>query len=42
MWREIEGVWLPTRWHLARNEGSSAPVESTLILENIKVEQAGN
>jgi hypothetical protein len=37
-WREIEGVWLPARWHLARNEGSAAPVESTLALENIKVQ----
>jgi len=37
-WREIEGVWLPTRWHLARNEGSAAAVESTLSLENIKIE----
>ncbi len=36
-WREIEGVWLPTRWHLVRNEGSAAAVESTLALENIKV-----
>jgi hypothetical protein len=42
MWREIEGVWLPTRWHLVRNEGSAAAVESTLSLENVKVEQAAN
>jgi hypothetical protein len=42
MWREIEGVWLPTRWHLVRNEGSAAAVETTFSLENVKVEQAGN
>jgi hypothetical protein len=42
MWREIEGVWLPTRWHLARNEGSTAAVESTLTLDNIKVVRAEN
>ncbi len=42
MWREIDGVWLPTRWHLVRNEGSAAAVESTLSLENVKVEQAAN
>jgi hypothetical protein len=39
MWREVEGVWLPTRWHLTRNEESTAAVESTLSLENVKVEQ---
>jgi hypothetical protein len=37
-WREIEGVWLPIRWHLVRNEGSAAAVESTLSLENVKLE----
>ena len=37
-WREIDGVWLPIRWHLARNEASAAAVESTLSLENVKVE----
>lgn len=37
-WHEVEGVWLPVRWHLTRNEGSAAPVESTLSLENIKVQ----
>ncbi len=42
MWRDFEGVWLPTRWHLTRNEGSAATVDSTLSLENVKVEQAGN
>ncbi len=42
IWREIDGVWLPTRYHMVRNEGSAAAVESTLSLENIKVEQAGN
>jgi hypothetical protein len=35
-WREVDGVWLPSGYHLARTEGS-APVESTLRLENIKV-----
>ena len=25
MWREIEGVWLPTRVHMVRNEGSAPP-----------------
>jgi hypothetical protein len=39
MWRETEGVWLPTRWHLTRNEESAAAVESILSLENVKVEQ---
>ncbi len=42
MWREVDGTWLPTRWHLVRNEGSAAPVESTLVLENVKIDQAGN
>jgi hypothetical protein len=42
MWREIDGTWLPTRCHLVRNEGSAAAVESTLSLENVKIEQAGN
>jgi hypothetical protein len=41
-WTEIDHVWLPTWWRLSRNEGSSTPVESTLILENIKVGQAAN
>lgn len=41
-WTEIDHVWLPTWWRLSRNEGSTAPVESTLSLENVKVEQAGN
>jgi hypothetical protein len=40
-WQEIDGVWLPARMHLSRSEGSSAAVESMLILENIKVEQTG-
>jgi hypothetical protein len=40
VWREIDGTWLPTRWHLTRNEGSAASVESTLSLENVKIEQA--
>ncbi len=38
MWREIQGVWLPARIHMVRNEGSAAAVESTLSLENVKVE----
>jgi Protein of unknown function (DUF3386) len=38
MWREIEGVWLPARWHLVRHEGSAAATESTLVLENIKLD----
>jgi len=37
-WREVDGVWLPARMHLVRNEGSAAPVESMLTLEHIKVE----
>jgi len=40
-WREVDGVWLPTRIHLVRNEGSAAAVESMLTIENIKVEQTG-
>jgi hypothetical protein len=39
-WREIDGVWLPVRWHLERNEGSAAAVENMLSLENVKLEQA--
>jgi hypothetical protein len=35
-WREVDGVWLPSVYHLTRTEGS-APVESTLRLENLKV-----
>jgi hypothetical protein len=41
-WTEIDGVWLPTWWRLSRNEGSTAAVESTLSLENVKVEQAAH
>jgi hypothetical protein len=37
-WREVDGVWLPARMHLVRNEGSAAPVESMLSLENLRVE----
>lgn len=37
-WREVDGVWLPARMHLVRNEGSAAPIECMLSLENIKVE----
>jgi hypothetical protein len=40
-WREVDGVWLPTLYRMTRNEGSSAPVESMLRLENVKVEQGG-
>jgi hypothetical protein len=39
-WTEVDGVLLPTWWRLTRNEGSTAPVESMLSLENIKVDQA--
>jgi hypothetical protein len=38
-WREVESVWLPARYRMARSEGSTL-VESTLQLENIKVEVA--
>jgi hypothetical protein len=38
-WREIEGIWLPASYRMTRSEGST-PVESTLRLENIKVESA--
>ena len=37
-WRDVDGIWLPSGYHLTRNEGS-APVESALRLENIKVER---
>ncbi len=37
-WREVDGVWLPAHWHLVRTESSSAPVESDISLENIKVD----
>jgi hypothetical protein len=40
-WSEIDGVLVPTRWHLSRNEGSAAAVESTIMLENIKISLAG-
>jgi hypothetical protein len=40
-WHETDGVWLPAWYRMTRNEGSTAPVESTLRLENIKVEQGG-
>jgi hypothetical protein len=39
-WHEVDGVWVPTWYRMIRNEGS-APVESTLRLENIKLDQAG-
>jgi hypothetical protein len=37
-WREIDGVWLPTRYRMARIDGSNAAVESTLQLENVRPE----
>jgi hypothetical protein len=40
-WLDVDGVWIPTRFRMMRNEGSATPLESTLVLENIKVEQAG-
>jgi len=39
--REIDGVWLPTRYRMIRND-RSMPIESTLRLENIKVEQGAH
>ena len=39
-WREVDGVWMPTWYRMTRGEGS-APVESMLRLENIKVETGG-
>jgi hypothetical protein len=38
-WRSIDGVLLPASFRMTRNEGS-APVESTLRLENIKLAPA--
>jgi Protein of unknown function (DUF3386) len=37
-WREVDGLWLPSSYHMTRTEGST-PVESTLRLANIKVER---
>jgi hypothetical protein len=37
-WREVGGIWLPSGYHMTRAEGST-PVESTLRLENIKVQR---
>ncbi len=37
-WREVDGVWLPSGYHMARAEGST-PVESTLRLQNVKVDR---
>jgi Protein of unknown function (DUF3386) len=37
-WREVDGIWLPTGYRMTRAVGS-APVESELRLENIKVER---
>ncbi len=37
-WREVDGVWLPTWYRMTRTEGSS-PVESTLRLENLRIER---
>jgi len=42
MWREIEGVWLPTRWHLVRIDSSAAAIERTMSLDKNKLERAGN
>jgi hypothetical protein len=39
-WTDVEGVLLPTWWRLIRNEGSATPIETTLTLENIKVDIA--
>ncbi len=36
-WSAIDGVLIPTWWHLSRNQGSAAPEESTITLENVKV-----
>jgi hypothetical protein len=41
-WQEVDGVYLPTRFRMTRNEGSTAPVETTLTLENVKVEQTSH
>jgi Protein of unknown function (DUF3386) len=40
-WTSAQGVLIPSWWRLVRNEGSATPVESTLTLENIKVDLAG-
>jgi hypothetical protein len=37
-WGQVDGVWVPSVYHMTRSEGS-APVQSTLRLENIKVER---
>jgi hypothetical protein len=37
-WREVDGVRLPSGYRMTRTEGS-APVESLLHLENLKVER---
>ena len=37
-WRKVNGIWLPSGYHMTRTEGS-APVKSTLRLTNIKVER---
>ena len=42
VWTEVDGAWLPTWMRLVRNETSAAPVESTLALENVKVELTGH
>jgi hypothetical protein len=39
-WTETESVWVPTWWRLSRSEGSTTPVDSTLSLENVKIQQA--
>jgi hypothetical protein len=40
-WASVDGVWVPARIHMMRTEGSTAPVESMLVLQNVKVEQEG-
>jgi hypothetical protein len=39
-WTSVDGVLIPSWWRLVRNDGTATPVESTLTLENIKVELA--
>ncbi len=39
-WREVDGIWLPTWYGMTRGEGT-APVESMLRLDNIKIEHGG-
>jgi Protein of unknown function (DUF3386) len=41
-WVDVDGVWVPARFRMVRNVGSTAPVESSLTLENIKVDRSGH